>query len=109
MLSLISSQVSIVLNSKVNKGKYVFKEIGLFASSLQKKLLGSKSHKPNGPFAVRIKGKNTPLEETKRLLLPSISYRLVNDKNKIGKQGRADLKIADANYVDELIKKINRK
>jgi len=63
----------------------------------------------NSPFTIRVKGKNTPLQDTSSVLSPAISHKLNNDRNKLSKFHKDVLTIKDSMIVDKLIADVNRK
>ena len=105
---VVESWVRAFINAKGGQTRSLMRNIGDLASSYQKALALSASQPKNKPITVHEKGFNAPLQRT-GMLYKSIKSKLYNGKNGLGVQGKAELKIQDAEYVDKLIAQINRK
>ena len=104
----IRQQVMSFITVKGQNPRSFISSIGHFASVAQKRVIIEGSSADNKQATVNVKGRNSPLSWT-GALRDALNYEVRTDKSGIGQSGRDALKLSDANLVDDLIKKINRK
>lgn len=104
----IREQVMLLVMGKGQKPRSFISAIGHFASVAQKRVIIDGSSTDNAPATINMKGRNSPLSWT-GTLRNALNYEVKTAKQGIGQSGRDALKLSDANLVDDLIKKINRK
>lgn len=107
--SFLTQQVKLLVIGTGMRPRSFIKNIGSMASSLQRSVITSAKAPANAKATEDAKGFNHPLFWTGNNLLKSLDFKIISDKNGLGQSGRDALKISDANLVDDLIKKINRK
>lgn len=102
--SFVHKQVREFVLGRTYKPRFLMDLIGSVAVDSQKFIIMNGKTDPNSQVTIQIKGKDSPLVDSKQVLMPSLKHKVRNDRNGHSKGTKDAIKMADAEYVDKIIK-----